>query len=172
MNVLVIRNFKITIFLKKPILLKEKTICKIIKKFNFFDDNITVTIYKHSPTLMHITGLKNLKILDNITPILEKKFHCKFKKIRFDSFFLTTKLNWKIDLVRTLMNYKKYKIYFPSYEVDIFPALILKPRVPKKYPTCFIFQSGSWIILAGSKSIKRIGLFLKHLLDLIELKDV
>ena len=171
MNVLMIRNFKITIFLKNPILLKEKSICKVIKKFKFFDNNITSTIYKHSPLHIHLTGLKNLKILDKFIPILEREFQCTFKQIRFDSFFLTTKLNSKIDLERTLKRFKKYKIYFPSYEVDLFPSLIVKSRVPKKYPTCFIFQSGSLIILAGSKSIKRTGLFLKHILELIELKD-
>ena len=170
MNILNLKNFKISIYLQYPIFPKEKTNSRLIRKIRISNNTITLTVYHHSPHILHATGLKNVTNLDDVSSILKKSFFCKIKQIQIDSFFFTTKLNNKIDLEATLKTFKSYKQYFVSYEPEIFPALICKPRISKHYPSAFFFQTGSVIILAGSQSIRKLALFIKHILEAVKVK--
>lgn len=170
MKVLKLKNFKVSIYIQNPIFTKEKSNCKVIKKFMISNNTVVMTIYKHSPTVINLTGLKNVRNLDDVSSILIKTFSCKIKQIKIDSFFFTTKLNKKIDLEETMTAIRSYKQYFVSYESEIFPALICKPKISKKYPSAFFFQTGSVIILAGSQSIRKIALFIKHISEALKFK--
>ena len=158
-----LRNLKITVFLKKPTTKKEISTKKIIKKIYLNENKIAITIYKHTPKHIHITGIKNIRDLSKILEIVEKNFS-KIIDIRFDCMFLTSRMERSIDIEKSIANLKTLKHYFTSYEPEIFSAIIIKPRELKKYPTMFLFKSGSIIILVGSKSIKKIPVFLNDIL--------
>ena len=46
-----------------------------IKKEIFKIDNATFTIYKHTPTLLNVTGIKSLDEIKKYKKILEKKYN-------------------------------------------------------------------------------------------------
>lgn len=159
-----LRNLKITVFLKKPTTKKEISTKKIIKKIYLNENKIAITIYKHTPKHIHITGIKNFsRDFSKIREILEKKFS-KIIDIRIDCMFITTRMAKCINIEKSVANLKMFKYYFTSYEPEIFSAIIIKPRELKKYPTMFLFKTGSIIILVGSKSIKRFPIFLNDIL--------
>jgi len=167
-----LRNLKITVFLKQPTTQKEISTKKIIEKLEISDYKITITIYKHTPNHIHITGIRNFRDVSKIRDILEKKFS-KIINIRFDCMFITTRLEKSINIEKSVANLKMLRYYFTSYEPEIFSAIIVKPRELKKYPTMFLFKTGSIIILVGSKSLKRFVVFLNDILkNVTEIKKM
>ena len=167
--ILQLRNLKITIFLNKPLFSREHSTKKILDKLKIENYQIATTVYKHTPSNVHVTGIKNIRDISKVKYLIEEKF-CKIRNIRFDCAFLSCKLNKRINLEKTVINLCKLKKYFTSYEPEIFSSIIIKPKLPKEFPTCFLFESGSMIILVGSKSIQRIFPFLNDILKNISEK--
>ena len=62
-----------------------------IKKDIFKIGNAKFTIYKHTPTLLNVTGIKSLDELKNYKKILEKKYKQSVVKVRIDNTFFSKK---------------------------------------------------------------------------------
>ena len=68
------------------------------RSYIFKIDDIVFTIYKHSPHLVNMTGLKNFNAIDSYRKDLEKRFEQKVEHVRIDNTFFSRKQKKNIDL--------------------------------------------------------------------------
>ena len=59
------------------------------RSYIFMIDNIVFTIYKHSPHLVNMTGLKNFSGIERYRKELEERFQQKVEHVRIDNTFFT-----------------------------------------------------------------------------------
>ena len=57
------------------------------RSYIFMIDNIVFTIYKHSPHLVNMTGLKNFSGIERYRKELEERFQQKVDHVRIDNTF-------------------------------------------------------------------------------------
>ena len=57
------------------------------RSYIFKIDNIVFTIYKHSPHLVNMTGLKNFSGIERYRKELEERFQQKVEHVRIDNTF-------------------------------------------------------------------------------------
>ena len=145
---MILRNLKATLFLSEPLFEKETS----TRKSKFKISNASVIVYHHTPSQLNVTGVKSFSELKLCGKIIETKFKVKIIKTRIDcSFFChkeTRKNQFNVDLGEAYYSIRKSKVFFASFEPEIFAALVLKPY-DKFYPTVLLFRTGSYTIIGG-----------------------
>ena len=145
---MILRNLKATLFLSEPLFEKETS----TRKFKFKISNASVIAYYHTPSQLNVTGVKSFPELKLCKNIIETKLRITVIKTRIDcSFFChkeTRKNLFNIDLGKAYYSIRKSKVFFASFEPEIFAALVLKPY-DKFYPTVLLFRTGSYTIIGG-----------------------
>ena len=68
------------------------------EKFIFKEQNVTYTIYKHTPYLLNITGVKSIAQLMNCRSDMEERFESEIIEDRVDNLFFLKKDNNKLEL--------------------------------------------------------------------------
>ena len=161
-----LKNLKASFIFSKDLINKES---HSIKKDIFKIDNATFTIYKHTPTLLNVTGIKSLDELKKYKKILEKKYIQSAVKVRIDNTFFSKKNCKNIDLDKIYTHMKNYRGYDVIFNREIFPGMHMIPK-PRTYPTILLFRTGSYTLMGG-KSLDAIfesERFVKSLIEKFE----
>ena len=161
-----LKNLKASFIFSNDLINKENG---SIKKEIFKIDNATFTIYKHTPTLLNVTGIKSLDEIKKYKKILEKKYKQSAVKVRIDNTFFSKKDYKNIDLDKIYTHMKKYRGYNVNFNRELFHGMYMIPK-PKTYPTILLFRSGSYTLMGG-KSLEAIfesEKFVKSIIDEFE----
>ena len=145
-------NIKLSLYTNNPINLN---INKKMEVINIYNSSIKITIYKHSPKLINITGIKSFKELNKLKSLIKDIFDVKIRKQRIDSIMLNykSKTNMKINLnklyniCKEIINF--YKDYTLDYNCELFNAPFLKSTSGKG--TILLFSNGSVQIMGCKK---------------------
>ena len=141
-----LKNLKISFIFKQPIIDKEEY---DVNKINFKIGGATFTIYKHSPMLVNVTGIKDMKEVDEYRRIIERKYNQMIAHERIDGMFFSHKDNKKIDLKLIYYWLKETNLdYFVDFNEETFHGMYLKPR-DRIYPTIILFRSGTFTLMGG-----------------------
>ena len=148
-----LKNLKASFIFKENLLPKEK---QSAKKVIFKLQQMTFTIYKHTPTLLNVTGIKSLKQLEMCKEMMEKHFDQTIVEVRIDNTFFMKKNKLKINLNKIHKNIKlnHNDIYIPSYNPELFAGMHIRPK-DKIFPFVILFSSGTFILMGG-KCLDRI----------------
>ena len=128
-----------------------------------------ITIYKHSPTSLHITGIKSPSVITEVFELLSNVMNTRVISSKINNSMFCGKLDHHVKIsyiVREIeRNCSFYNCHFCE---EIFPALFIKPTIEKRkegVPTILLFPNGSFIIM-GAKNVIRVKhafMFLTHL---------
>ena len=121
------------------------------EKFIFKEQNVTYTIYKHTPHLLNVTGVKSIAQLMNCKSDMEERFNKKIIQERVDNLFFSKKDNKNLDMDQLHQYLKGNELYHASYVHELFPGMHLLPK-NKLYPTIVLFRTGSFTLM-GSKDL-------------------
>ena len=160
-----LKNIKASFIFSEDLTEKRSGTDKLI----FRKKNVTFTIYKHTPHLLNITGVKSLTQLKNCKEEMEKHFGKIIKKERIDNLFFSKKDKKNIDLDQLSIYLHGHKKYFASYTHELFPGMHLLPK-DKSYPTIVLFRTGSFTLM-GSRNLDAIvesESFVESLIDMFE----
>lgn len=160
-----LKNIKASFIFDKN-LVEKKTGCE---KYIFKEKNVSYTIYKHTPNLLNITGVKSLTQLKTCRLDMEKHFDSEVVKERIDNLFFSKKDNKNIDLDKLNAFLQGHEKYYASYTHELFPGMHLLPK-NKMYPTIVLFRTGSFTLM-GSKCLDYVfesESFVKNLINLFE----
>ena len=91
-----LRNIKVRYFFTSNVIPYEKTSKKYFLQIN----KIKLTIYKHSPSQVNLTGLNNIKNIDQYKKILEHIFKKKIFNSVIDCFFYSKKNYFNLSIKR------------------------------------------------------------------------
>ena len=144
-----VRNIKVSLFINKPIHIDQKL--QILNPL----DSVKITIYKHSPRLINITGVESFRKLRLVKKFIKYHYCCKILRERIDSIMLNYKSlkHMKINLNRLSKVCEQIADYNLDYNCEIFNAPFLKSKSEKG--TLLLFSSGS-IQVMGCKKIEHI----------------
>ena len=140
-----LKNMKASFLFGENLLKKKSGAKKII----FKQRGVIYTVYKHTPNLLNVTGLKSFEKMKNERLEMEKYFEKYIIKIRIDSLFFSEKNYENIDLhaiERFLKNNEKFIV---NYHQELFPGMHLLPK-EKKYPTIGLFRTGSFTMMGST----------------------
>ena len=70
------------------------------EKLIFKEQNVTYTIYKHTPNLLNVTGVKSIAQLKNCKGNMEERFEAEIIEDRVDNLFFSKKDNKNLDMDR------------------------------------------------------------------------
>ena len=160
-----LKNIKASFIFGEDLIEKRNGTEKLI----FKEKNVTFTIYKHTPDLLNVTGVKSLAQLKSCKEEMEKHFEKKIKEERIDNLFFSKKDKKNIDLDQLSIYLHGHKKYFASYTHELFPGMHLLPK-DKSFPTIVLFRTGSFTLM-GSKNLNAIfesELFVESLIDMFE----
>ena len=160
-----LKNIKASFIFGEDLIEKRNGTEKLI----FKEKNVTFTIYKHTPDLLNVTGVKSLAQLKSCKEEMEKHFEKKIKEERIDNLFFSKKDKKNIDLDQLSIYLQGHKKYFASYTHELFPGMHLLPK-DKSFPTIVLFRTGSFTLM-GSKNLNAIfesELFVESLIDMFE----
>ena len=152
--------------------------CDIYHKFEsknyiFKIDDAIFTIYKHSPFLINITGLKNFNQITLYKKQVEERFNKKVQHTRIDNTFFSLKQKRRIDLNEIYNFLKNNKIFHVNFNIELFSGMYLHPK-GREMPTLLLFHTGSYVIMGGKnlKTIYKCENFLKKLISKFEKKKM
>jgi len=160
-----LKNIKASFIFEEDLTEKRSGTDKLI----FKDKSVTFTIYKHTPRLLNVTGVKSLAQLKSCKGEMEKRFGKQIKKERIDNLFFSKKDKKNIDLGQMSIYLHGHKKYFASYVHELFPGMHLIPK-DKSFPTIVLFRTGSFTLM-GSKNLNAIfesESFVESLIDMFE----
>ena len=80
-----LKNIKVSLFVNNKIIVDSK-----IQIYNPFD-NVIITIYKHTPNLINLTGVDSFKKLDEVKKFVKNFYGCRIVKQRIDAIMLNYK---------------------------------------------------------------------------------
>ena len=153
--------------------------CDIYHKFEsknyiFKIDDAIFTIYKHSPFLINITGLKNFNQITLYKKQVEERFNKKVQHTRIDNTFFSLKQKRRIDLNEIYNFLKNNKIFHVNFNIELFSGMYLHPKGGETLPTLLLFHTGSYVIMGGKnlKTIYKCENFLKKLISKFEKKKI
>lgn len=163
---MLLKNIKATCFLSEPLFEKEKSTKKMKDKIW----HISIIVYYHSPSLVNLTGLRSFEEYKACKLMLEKRYNVKIIKSKIDCCFFshkeTRKNEFNIDLRAAYHYLKDSKVFFVSFEPEIFAGLVLKPY-DKFFPSVLLFRTGSYTIMGG-KTPKIIKVTQNEVLKIIQ----
>ena len=159
------RNLKISIRLKDPIdtaKLEKEGFSLVEKKqnFGFRVSGTSVTFYKHSRDILHVTGIKSKSQLTSIFDFVKITIHNEAISSQVDNSLFSFKncLEVKpLNFTTAIKQVENEGLFTCSYTPEIFPALFLKPKAFLKkggFPTILLFTSGSVVMLGGKTIVK------------------
>ena len=159
------RNLKISIRLKDPIdtaRLEKEGFSLVEKKqnFGFRVSGASVTFYKHSRDILHVTGIKSKSQLTSIFDFVKITIHNEAISSQVDNSLFSFKNGSAVkplNFASIIKQVEKEGLYTCSYTPEIFPALFLKPKASLKKegsPTILLFASGSVVLLGGKALVK------------------
>lgn len=121
-------------------------------KIKFVFGKAVIIVYRHSPCLLNVTGLKSSKEIRQLWKDLESRFKLHCFKIRIDNIFYSHKDKKVYNLFHLFYFLKGFcpEAYSVDYNVEIFPGMFLKSK-SKTLPTLILFTTGSYSII-GAKS--------------------
>jgi TATA-box binding protein (TBP) (component of TFIID and TFIIIB) len=127
------------------------------------------TIYKRSPKLLNVTGVKSLVQLKECKMLMEKHFNQTIIEVRIDNTFFSRKDNKIIDLEGTHKHLQENKEYFVSYNPESYTVMIFQPK-NKEFPTILLFHTGSFIFMGGKSlaAIYKTEIFIKNIINMFE----
>ena len=145
---MILRNIKATLFLAQPLFERETS----TRKMKYKISKASVIAYYHTPSQLNITGVKSFEELQTCKRIIETKFKAKIIKTKIDCCFFshkeTRKNCFNIDLSEAYYFLRDSKVFFVSFEPEIFAGLVLKPY-DKFFPTVLLFRTGSYTVIGG-----------------------
>ena len=148
---MILRNIKATLFLSEPLFEKETSTRKMKCKVS----NASIIAYYHTPTQLNLTGVKTFQELRTLKRIIETMFDNKIINTRVDCCFFshkeTRKSQFNIDLAEAYYFLRDSKVFFVSFEPEIFAGLVLKPY-DKFFPSVLLFRTGSYTIIGGKSA--------------------
>ena len=96
--------------IKLRFIFEKKIVKALYRSLIWKSDGLSFSIYKDSPTFVHVTGLKSLDDIENYKLETEKLFTQKVVKVRIDNTFFSKKDCKNIDMC-SLHCYIKMIIY-------------------------------------------------------------
>ena len=90
-----LRNLKASMFMKNKL-----SIPRGAKNFILKREEFTFTIYRHSPYMVNVTGVKSFQELKEAQELLEGIFHQQVIKVRIDNTFYSQKNFANVDLIQ------------------------------------------------------------------------
>ena len=160
-----IKNIKASFIFSEDLIEGKRT----KEMFTSKQKDVVLTIYKHTPNLLNITGIKSFGHLVLTKEEMEKKFNKSISEMRIDNIFLSKKNHMNIDLNRIFDYLKGHEKFYASYVHELFPGMHLKPK-DKTFPTIGLFRTGSFTMM-GSKNVDAIcesEMFVNSLIERFE----
>ena len=160
------RNIKINVKLAKALDLElidknglsiiTKKTCLTIRSVYF---DWVITIYKHSPTSLHITGIKSSEMVEEIFQFISIVLKTTALSSRINNSMFCGKLEHCVDISHIIKRIEtKFSCYKCNFCEEIFPSCFIRPPKEKKlegFPTILLFPNGSFIIM-GAKNIQSV----------------
>lgn len=170
------RNLKISLSLLNDFDLKRvenfrETNCSYLVYTNLYNKCV-ITVYKHSMSRLHVTGICNKTDLHSIFYFVREVL----KNVILSGSIQNSLFSFKNDEKITNFNFKNVlknfenSIYNIKFNSEVFPAMFLRPAPRFKkigFPTILLFASGSFVIIGGKtmKYIKKAHTLAKKLLN-------
>ena len=170
------RNIKINVTLSQSIdpgLLHSKDLTITNKKtcftLRYVYLDCVITIYKHSPTSLHITGIKSPSVITEVFEFFSNVLNTRIISSKINNSMFCGKLGHHVKIPYIVQEIERNcSFYNCNFCEEIFPALFIKPTIEKRkegVPTILLFPNGSFIIM-GAKNVIRVKqafMFLTHL---------
>ena len=156
-----LRNLKASFILKEKVSTTEKK-----KNVTFKQDTFTFNIYRHSPYLVNVTGVKTFERLKLARQIVEEKLQQQVLKVRIDNTFYSQKNYRNVDLIKVYEFMQHHDTFRVDYNVELFAGMYFHPK-KKNYPTILFFRTGSYTMMGGKqwKILKDCERFVKTLIE-------
>lgn len=139
-----------------------------LHEVNMNHGKYSIRIYKHSPHLINVTGIKKIDEVDQIKDELEEKFSIKIEKTRIDNLMASRRVKFIFDFEKIIQSMKKNdldKVFYVSYDQETYAQRIfLKPR-EKPCPSIQLLYTGS-VTVMGCKSFEDLN-FCQRVIDLL-----
>ena len=159
------RNLKISIHLKHPIDMCQLEmegflLSKKKQNFGLRVSGASVTFYKHSQNILHVTGIKSKSQLVKIFEFVRFTILNEVVSSQVDNSLFSFKncsAVKPLNFASIIKQVEKEGLYTCSYNPEIFPALFLKRKASLKKegsPTILLFASGSVVLLGGKALVK------------------
>ena len=140
------KNMKMSFFFQSPLFEKDK---KTPSKTNFKRNTAIMTIYKHKPNLVNVTGIKSVEEVTTYRRLLEEEFKQPVIEERIDSMFFSHRDNIRIDLHQIYYWMREHnKDYLVDFNEETFHGMYLKPR-DRCFPTIILFRTGTYTLIGG-----------------------
>ena len=169
-----LNNIKASFIFENSVVKNEKSCIfenNIVKNENrqiiWKNGNYTFTIYRYTPKLINITGVKSAEEIEQQKTLMEEMFKQKVLQVRIDNTFFSKKDYKNIDMLTLYKYVKENKDYFVNYNIELFAGMYLHP-INKLYPTILVFRTGSYILMGG-KSLKLLYESEQFVKDLIQM---
>ena len=156
-----LRNLKASFILKDKVLTTEKK-----KNVTFKQDTFTFNIYRHSPYLVNVTGVKTFERLKLARQIIEEKLQQSVLTVRIDNTFYSQKNYRNVDLIKVYEFMQHHDTFRVDYNVELFAGMYFHPK-KKNYPTILFFRTGSYTMMGGKQwqILKDCERFVKTLIE-------
>ena len=156
-----LRNLKASFFLKDKVLTTEKK-----KNVTFKQDTFTFNIYRHSPYLVNVTGVKTFERMKLARQIIEEKLQQQVLKVRIDNTFYSQKNYRNVDLIKVYEFMQHHDTFRVDYNVELFAGMYFHPK-KVNHPTILFFRTGSYTMMGGKqwKILKDCERFVKTLIE-------
>ena len=166
-------NIKINITLSEPpnLGLVHKKDLSIVKKRTCFTLryvylDCVITIYKHSPTSLHITGIKSNLMIIEVFEFLANVLNTRIISSKINNSMFCGKLEQHVSIPHIIQEVERNCSFFScNFCEEIFPALFIKPKKEKRnegIPTILLFPNGSFVLM-GAKKIDKVRHALRFL---------
>ena len=158
--------------LKASFILEEKvSSLPAVKNFTFKKDAFTFNIYRHSPCLVNVTGVKTFERMKLARQIIEEKLQQKVLKTRIDNTFYSQKNYRNVDLIKVYEFMENHDTFHVDYNVELFAGMYFHPK-KLNHPTILFFRTGSYTMMGGKqwKILKDCETFVKTLIETFDKK--
>ena len=161
-----LRNLKASFILKEKVSTTEKK-----KNVTFKQDTFTFNIYRHSPYLVNVTGVKTFERLKLARHIIEEKLQQSVLTVRIDNTFYSQKNYRNVDLIKVYEFMQHHDTFRVDYNVELFAGMYFHPK-KVNHPTILFFRTGSYTMMGGKqwKILKDCERFVKTLIEMFDKK--
>lgn len=160
------RNIKINVTLAKALdleLIDQKKLSITNKRSCFTIRTMyldwVITIYKHSPTSLHITGIKSSAMITEVFQFISLVLKMTVLSSKINNSMFCGKFDHRVDISQIIRRIERqFAFYTCTFCEEIFPACFIKGTKEKKregLPTILLFPNGSYIIM-GAKNIRTV----------------
>ena len=159
------RNIKINVILakaldwelidKQKLSITDKRSCFTIR--TIYSDWV-ITVYKHSTTSLHITGIKSTSMVIEVFQFISTVLKMAVLSSKINNSMFCGKFDHHVNISYIIKRIGKSAFYTCTFCEEIFPACFIKGTKEKKregFPTILLFPNGSYIIM-GAKNIQSV----------------